>query len=164
MSRYLFLILMVACSRGEPAVDESARRADAATDSTFAAVQSRGAVAMGVDQYTSTHHFTPTADGGIIELQRDTLDAAGVAQIRDHMRQIADAFGNGDFSLPGMVHNQVVPGTEVMRERRSAITYTAEELPRGAQVRIRSTDSVAVAAIHAFLQFQRQDHHAGMRH
>ena len=91
MSRYLFLILVVACSRGEPAVDESARRADAAADSTFAAVQSRGAVAMGVDQYTSTHHFTPTADGGIIELQRDTLDSAGVAQIRDHMRQIAGA-------------------------------------------------------------------------
>ena len=164
MSRYLFLILVVACSRGDPAVAESACRACAAADSTFAAVQSRGAVAMGVDQYTSTHHFTPTADGGIIELQRDTLDSAGVAQIRDHMRQIAGAFAEGDFTLPGLVHNQVVPGTEVMRERRNAITYTAEELPRGAQVRIRSTDSVAVAAIRTFLQFQRQDHHAGMRH
>lgn len=164
MSRYLFLMFVVACTRGEPAVDESARRADAAGDTTFAAVQARGAVAMGVDQYTSTHHFTPTPDGGLIELQRDTLDAAGVTQIRDHMRLIAGAFANGDFTLPGMVHNQVVPGTDVMRERRGAITYTAEELPRGAQVRIRSADSVAVAAIHTFLQFQRQDHHAGMRH
>jgi len=32
--------------------------------------------------------------------------------------------------------------------------------PRGAEVRVRSTDSGAVAAIHAFLAFQRTAHHA----
>jgi hypothetical protein len=133
-------------------------------DPAFAAVQERGAMAMGVDQYTSTHLFTPLADGGIIELQRDTADASGISQIRDHMQLIARAFGEGDFTLPGMVHAQVVPGTDSMRARRAAISYRAEPLPRGAQVRITTTDPVALRAVHAFLAFQRSDHHAGMNH
>jgi hypothetical protein len=48
-----------------------------------------------------------------------------------------------------------------MAQRRSVITYTADTIPRGAQLRIRSGDSMAVSAIHQFLSFQRQDHRAG---
>ena len=113
---------------------------------------------MGVDQYTSFHRFEPLPDGGRIALQRDAADSAGVAQIRTHMRTIASAFGQGDFSLPGLVHDREVPGTAVMAARRSRISYTADSLPGGAQVRLRSADSVAVAAIHEFLAFQRHDH------
>jgi hypothetical protein len=133
-------------------------------DSSFAAVQERGALVMGVDQITSTHHFTSTDSGGLIELQRDTLDSDGVTQIRSHMRVIATAFLAGDFTLPGQVHAQVVPGTDVMRARREYIRYTVEDLPRGAQVRIVTADSAALRAIAEFLAFQQQDHHAGMRH
>lgn len=157
-------LVVLACARGEVATSDTARRAAAAGDSTFAAVQARGAMAMGVDQYASTHHFTPRDDGGIIELQRDTADTAGVTQIRAHMRQIATAFAQGEFTLPGMVHAQVVPGTEVMRARRASITYAAVDLPLGAQVRVTTSDPAARAAIHEFLAFQRQDHRAGMRH
>lgn len=164
MRRSWLVLAVVACTRGEVASDEATRRADASGDSTYAAVQDRGAVAMGVDQYTSTHHFTDLPDGGVIELQRDSVDPAGMTQIRAHMRQIATAFAAGDFTLPGMVHAQVVPGTETMSALRSRITYAAEELPNGAQVRISTTDSVALKAVHEFLAFQRQDHHAGMRH
>lgn len=164
MRRTWLVLAIAACTRGELASDEAARRADAAGDSTFAAVQDRGAVVMGVDQYTSTHHFTDLPDGGMIELQRDSVDPAGIAQIRAHMQQIATAFAAGDFTLPGMVHAQVVPGTGTMAARRSVISYAAVELPNGAQVRITTTDSVALKAVHEFLAFQRQDHHAGMRH
>ena len=48
----------------------------------------------------------------------------------------------------------------VMAARRIKITYEASDRPRGAEVRIRTTDSAAVAAIHAFLAFQRTAHHA----
>lgn len=119
---------------------------------------------MGVDQFTSTHLFTPLRDGGTIELQRDTVDSAGVEKIRRHMRTIAEAFGQGDFSLPGMVHAQEVPGTAVMRARRAVIRYEAQDLPRGALVRLTTADATALRAIHDFLAFQRSDHHAGMRH
>lgn len=133
---------------------------DTSSDSAFAGVQERGHEAMGVDQYTSAHRFEPLTDGGRIELQRDTADRAGVETIRAHMRDIADRFSRGDFTIPGFVHAQEVPGTRVMAERKARITYQANDLPGGAEVRIRSTDSAAVAAVHEFLAFQRGDHRA----
>ena len=151
--RLVFCGLLLGCSR--PALD-----AGSGSDSGFAAVQRRGAVAMGVDQYTSAHVFEPLPDGGRIVLQRDSVDPAGTATIRAHMEDIAARFARGDFSLPGFVHAQPVPGTAVMAARRSLIRYQADTLPRGGEVRIRSDDAAAIAAIHAFLAFQAQDHRA----
>jgi hypothetical protein len=131
------------------------------TDREFEGVQSRGRVAMGVDQYTSTHRFQPLPDGGRIELQRDAADSAGRARILGHMHEIAAAFGAGNFSVPGFVHAQQVPGTGVMAARRHEIRYEVESLPRGGALRLTSRDSLAVAAIHSFLAFQRKDHRAG---
>jgi hypothetical protein len=127
-------------------------------------VQRRGEVVMGVNQYTSRHVFESLADGGRIELQRDVDDSAGAAQIRRHMQVIARQFAAGDFRLPGVVHARDVPGARVMADRRSAISYTVESLPRGAALRVRSDDTVALRAIHEFLAFQRQDHHASAHH
>lgn len=151
----LALAAMAACtSRPGRDTDTGGR------DTSFAAVQSRGREVMGVDQYTSTHVFEDLPDGGRIVLDRDTSDAAGVATIRRHMRDVAADFRAGDFTKPFQVHARAVPGTDVMAARRDAITYDVVDRPRGAEVRIHSTDSAAVAAIHAFLAFQRSDHHA----
>lgn len=136
-----------------PAQADSAR-----SDSAFRALQSRGAVQMGVDQYTSTHHFETLPDGGRIELQRDAADSADIGQIRRHLQEITAAFERGDFRIPGLVHDQAVPGTAVMAARHDRIRYRFRELPRGGEVRIISSDSEAIAAIHDFLAFQRQDH------
>jgi hypothetical protein len=130
------------------------------SDSAFVALQQRGRRAMGVDQYTSTHRFDASPDGGRIELQRDVDDSAGVAQIRTHLRDIVRAFAAGDFSTPAFVHMQEVPGVSVMAAKRASITYTYRALPRGAEVRIRTNDAEALTAIHEFLRFQRQDHRA----
>jgi hypothetical protein len=152
MKRGVAIIVLIAgCGGGARAGSD---------DKQFADVQSRGAVAMGVDQYTSSHVFEDLADGGRIVLQRDSIDAAGMATIRAHMQDIAARFAQGDFSLPGFVHSQSVPGTDVMTARRALIRYEADTLPRGGQVRIITSDSAAVAAIHAFLAFQRKDHRA----
>ena len=148
----LLACLVVACGRARTEAPASS------ADSAFAALQERGAAAMGVDQYTSSHAFEPLSDGGRIVLQRDSVDSAGTATIRAHMRDIALRFSAGDFSIPGMVHAMEVPGTAVMAARRASIRYAADTLPRGAQVRIFTTDSTALAAVHAFLEFQRRDH------
>jgi hypothetical protein len=132
----------------------------AAQDTSFTAMQKRGKIAMGVDQYTSVHKFDDLVDGGRIELQRDRDDATGTKVIRDHLRDIAKAFGAGDFSTPAFVHMKDVPGTKAMAAKRSAITYTVRDLPRGGELRIVSRDAAAVRAIHEFLAFQRDDHHA----
>jgi len=133
-------------------------RAAAPADSTrFAAMQERGKAVMGVDQYTSEHVFEDLPDGGRIVLDRpDTTDSAGIATIRAHMQTIAAAFARGDFALP----DQVVPGTDVMSARRDLIRFTATDRPRGGEVRITTTDSLALDAVHRFLAFQRSDHHA----
>jgi len=159
------LTLGPGCTRApEVAEGEEARRAAAASDSGFAAVQMRGRAAMGVDQYTSTHFFQPLPDGGRIELQRDVADSAGPAQILSHVREIATAFAAGDFEVPGFVHARDVPGTRVMAARRSTISYRVESLPRGAALRLTTSDPKTREAIHEFLAFQRQDHRAGMHH
>jgi hypothetical protein len=154
-SHWVILLVVVGGCLDRGGTSATARKD---SDSAFAQVQSRGHTAMGVDQYTSAHRFEPLPDGGRIALQRDATDSAGVAQIRAHMRAIAQAFARGDFSIPGFVHAQKVPGTAMMAARRSRISYSAESLPGGAQVRLQSSDSVAIAAIHEFLAFQRHDH------
>lgn len=124
-------------------------------------MQSRGEHVMGVNQYSSAHVFEDLPDGGRVVLDRDDAsDTAAIATIRAHMRDIAAAFRAGDFTKPFEVHAQNVPGTDVMRARRARISYEAIDRPRGGEVRIRSGDPPAVAAIHQFLAFQRGAHHA----
>jgi len=131
------------------------------SDSDFAAMQSRGAHVMGVDQYTSAHVFEDLPDGGRVVLERDDpADSAAIVTIRVHMREIAASFRAGDFTKPFQVHARAVPGTAVMRDRRATISYAPIDRPRGGEVRITSRDSAAVRAIHEFLAFQRDQHHA----
>jgi hypothetical protein len=130
------------------------------SDSAFAAMQARGRTVMGVDQPTSRHAFEPMVDGGRIELQRMVDDTAGVAQIRRHLAEIAEAFARGDFSAAAATHAQEVPGTRVMALKRGAIRYRMSPLPRGGEVRITTRDPEAVAAVHEFLTYQRLEHRA----
>lgn len=132
-----------------------------AQDTSHAAMQMRGKIAMGVDQYTSVHKFDDLADGGRVELQRDRDDTSGTHVIRQHLRSIAAAFAKGDFSTPAFVHMRDVPGTKVMQASRAKIRYAVRDLPRGGELRITTTDATALEAVHAFLAFQRSDHRAG---
>ena len=129
------------------------------TDTGFAAMQRRGAMVMGVDQYTSRHTFDLLPDGGRISLVRDSKDSTGVRTIRAHIQDIAKAFAAGDFAHALEVHQHELPGAAVMRQRRAAIRYSVDTLPGGGAVRISTTDSVAVRAIHEFLSAQRMEHH-----
>jgi len=155
------VVALIAACASEHAPEDSHHQPGA--DSAFAALQSRGADAraMGVDQYTSIHQFDALPDGGRIELQRAVDDSAGIAQIRRHLRTISAAFADGKFDTPAFVHAQEVPGTDVMAAKRSTIRYTVRDLPRGAELRITTHDSAAIAAVHQFMAFQRMDHHAG---
>ena len=132
--------------------------AQGTTDSSFAAMQHRGAMVMGVDQYTSQHTFDLLPDGGRISLVRDATDTVGVRTIRAHMQDIARSFAAGDFAHAFAVHQHELPGTDEMRQRRAAIQYRVDTLPGGGAVRIISSDSLAVQAIHQFLSAQRMEH------
>jgi TusA-related sulfurtransferase len=47
-----------------------------------------------------------------------------------------------------------------MREKRSVIAYEPRDVPRGAELLIRTTDPEALRAIHDFMAYQRSAHHA----
>ena len=152
-----FALLVAGCGGEEAARDVAL----AERDSSFAALQERGEVGMGVDQYATAHRFDILDDGGLIELQYDSDDAAEIDRIRTHMQQIAAAFQAGDFETPEFVHAADVPGVDVLKARREHVTYTYRSLPRGGEVRITTADPAALEAIRHFMHFQRSDHRDG---
>ena len=116
---------------------------------------------MGVDQYSSSHVFEDLADGGRIILVRDDVsDSVGAATIRAHLRTVADSFAQGIFRDPALVHAQEVPGTIEMARLRKQIHYEVSDRPGGGELRLTTSNREALEAIHHFLAFQRQEHHA----
>jgi hypothetical protein len=123
-------------------------------------VDQRHDQATGVD--ASAHQFLLAEDGGSIRLEvTDPKDVAGRDRIREHLQDIAKAFAEGDFSMPMRIHDQVPPGVEVMRARRTGIRYAYAATEKGGIVTISTKDAQAVEAVHEFLRFQIRDHGTG---
>jgi hypothetical protein len=122
----------------------------------------RGAQAMGFDQERTVHHFPLYEDGGAIDVAvKEASDHANLHAVRKHLHQIAGLFKTGDFGKPALTHAQQVPGTADMTRLKDRITYQYEETPGGGRVRIVTRDTEALAAVHAFLHFQIEDHRTG---
>ena len=123
----------------------------------------RGAMVMGFDQATTTHHFLLFNDGGAIEVSvNDSADTKNRDAIRSHLPHMAMMFGKGDFDAPMLVHDsKSVPGTKAMAERSGAIRYRYVETANGARVDIVTADRSALAALHQFLAFQIAEHKTG---
>src|SRR5262249_22313154 len=117
---------------------------------------------MGFDLAKTTHHFLLTHTGGRIEVTaKRRSDAASLAQIRMHRRQVASDFADGRFDAPFATHGEVPPGVAVMQARKSAITYRYEEINAGGRVVITTADEGALAAVHEFLRYQIREHKTG---
>lgn len=117
---------------------------------------------MGFDQDKTTHHFLLEKSGGTIEVTaRDAADTASTDQIRMHLRHIATAFANGDFSLPMFIHDTVPPGVNVMKERKEQMTFRYQDIDRGGKVVIQTADAAAREALFDFLKFQIREHKTG---
>lgn len=127
-----------------------------------AELKKRGEATMGFDQDTSTHHFTLTADGGLIDVGvNDPSNANGVAQIRSHLATIAIDFAEGNFGTPLATHGETPPGVSTLRARRRLIRYQYEDTPHGGRVVIATADGPARSAIHTFLRYQIREHATG---
>ena len=127
-----------------------------------AELKKRGAIAMGFDQDKTTHHFRSTPTGGSIEVGvRDPADTASRDLIRTHLKEIAEAFGKGDFAKPFQTHAEVPPGVPALQRLKAVIRYKYEETPDGGAVRITTTDPDALKAVHEFLAYQGREHHSG---
>jgi len=127
-----------------------------------AQMKQRGNIAMGFDQDKTTHHFYLTSSGGAIQVEANSdADTASRDQIRTHLKKISVEFANGDFRAPVATHNEMPPGAETMQQLKTKIAYSYEERPRGAAVRIASSDETAINAIHEFLRYQITEHATG---
>ncbi len=117
---------------------------------------------MGFDQEKTTHHFRLTADGGVIQVDaNDVSDAKNIRLIRMHLKEIAGEFEKGNFQKPFAVHNEVPPGVPQMQQLRTSIKYAFSETPRGALVRISTSNKAALEEIHNFLRYQIREHRTG---
>lgn len=127
-----------------------------------AAMNTRGDHVMGFDQSKTTHHFTLTKTGGIIQVQsNDPSDTASRDRIRMHLEHISKAFAQGDFTDPHEVHAETPPGVPEMKARKSKITYQLESTPTGGKVLITTADPKALKAIHDYLRYQIREHKTG---
>ncbi|HEU4700251.1 MAG TPA: hypothetical protein VFS40_13790 [Gemmatimonadales bacterium] len=125
------------------------------------AAEAQAAASHAASHAGVVHRFLDLPDGGRIELERAMYDPAGIAAVRAHVDSMAAAFRRGDFTLPARAHGRAaaaVPGAATMAAKRAVITYTTDRLPLGGALEIRTADSAAVRAIHAFLRFQRAEH------
>ncbi|MFN7981718.1 MAG: class I SAM-dependent methyltransferase [Vicinamibacterales bacterium] len=127
-----------------------------------AEMKQHGNMAMGFDQDKTTHHFLMTAEGGSIAVDaNDASDQASRDQIRTHLKEIAVAFGQGDFGKPLETHSEFPPGVPVMQRLQKDISYTYQETPHGGIVRMVTANAEARAAIHEFLTYQITEHKTG---
>jgi len=132
------------------------------TPQSSIAAEARGEEVMGFDPGKTTHHFKLLPEGGAIEITaNDTSDLASRDAIRQHVAKITAMFGQGDFALPSLIHQQEPPGVNTMTRLKSTLSYGAENLPSGGRVHITTTNSEARNAVHDFLRFQIQEHRTG---
>jgi hypothetical protein len=147
----LSLIFTVIASAQQPPSDQ--RHKD---------TMARGTHAMGFDQATTIHHFRIEATGGTIEITaRAEAAPTTVDDIRRHLRHISMAFGQGDFSLPMLVHDERPPGVEVLQERREQLKFQYREIAGGGKIVINTADKAALDALHEFFRYQIREHRTG---
>ena len=126
-------------------------------------LDARGKRVMGFDQQKTTHHFLLYEDGGAIDVSvKDSADKTNLDAIRLHLPHIVQLFSDGDFSSPMLVHDRKdVPGTKDLARLKTKLKYVYVQSPTGGRVEIVTADKDALAALHAFLKFQIEDHHTG---
>jgi len=127
-----------------------------------AEVNQRAVIVMGFSHEKTTHHFRLKSDGGVIEVAaNDPNDAASRDQIRSHLNHITQKFAVGDFTAPLLIHAKTPPGVPAMKQLKAALKYRLETTERGARIRITTSNTKALAAVHDFLRFQISDHKTG---
>src|SRR6476660_7118354 len=153
------LVFAAACDAKRVDVGTPEPATPGQSDTAFKAMDMRHGEVVGTDPMALEHLFVSLPDGGDIVLERQIHEDLGINQIRAHLLLISRSFANGDFTTPGFVHDKPVPGTDVMAERASKISYTVEDTEHGGIVHIRTDDPEALKAIHSFIEFQIAEHH-----
>jgi hypothetical protein len=133
-----------------------------AGSSRQAEVATRGAQVMPFNLQATTHIFSKVADGGIQQVvAKSPGDETQVRLVREHLQQITDQFGKGDFSGPERIHGMSMPGLPELRKAKPGdIQITYQDIPSGGQIRYSTSSKALVAALHEWFDAQLSDHGA----
>ena len=123
------------------------------------AMLERGNVAMGFNQSMIHHHFMATPAGGqIIIMSLNMSDIKTINEIRSHVKDIQYEFSQGNFTKPFYIHDQVVPGTDVMIAKKDLIQYSIKDVDGGSILILTTNDTKLLNAIQQFMNFQSSQH------
>ena len=124
-----------------------------------AAVEARGVHVMPFDQARTTHVFANTVDGGIETVTANAASDTGqIALIRMHLEHESQLFASGDFTDPASIHGKDMPGLAALERGASQVAFTYAEVPRGATISYRTTNTKLVDALQAWFDAQLIDH------
>jgi uncharacterized protein (DUF305 family) len=143
-------------------IEETTGASHSATDASHARqakVAERGAQVMPFDLEKTTHVFEPTEDGGVQQVVADDpTDQEQLSLIREHLKEEADKFSQGDFSDPAEIHGEDMPGLKELEENASSFEVSYSELPDGAQIEYTTDEPALVSALHDWFEAQLSDH------
>ncbi|MBY8873870.1 hypothetical protein K7640_18740 [Micromonospora sp. PLK6-60] len=130
-----------------------------ASSSRQVEVAERGASVMPFDLDRTTHQFTKTDGGGVqTVVADDPQDTTQMSLIRQHLTEEVDRFRRGDFTDPGRIHGQKMPGLEALRGHGGRITIDYETTADGGRITYTTTDPGLRDALHVWFDAQVSDH------
>jgi hypothetical protein len=122
-------------------------------------VAQRGSSVMPFDLDRTTHRFSKTDSGGVeTVVADDATDSTQIALVRQHLRAEAERFGRGDFTDPGRVHGDDMPGLAALRASAGRLAVAYRDITSGGQITFSTGDPALVAALHAWFDAQVSDH------
>jgi hypothetical protein len=127
-------------------------------------IADRSADVMPFDLAATTHHFGPTAEGGLqTVVADDPADRRQVELIQQHLRDEAAAFARGEFTDPARIHGAEMPGLATLQANSERLDIVFSLRADGAELRYTTDDPVVLAALHEWFAAQTSDHqgHAG---
>jgi hypothetical protein len=123
------------------------------------AMLERGDIAMGFNQSKIQHHFMATPTGGqIMIISLNMSDTKTINEIRTHTQDIQYEFSQGNFTKPFYIHNQAVPGTDIMTAKKDLIQYLIKDIDNGSILILTTNDTELLGAIQQFMNFQSSQH------
>ncbi len=130
-----------------------------ATQSRQEEVAEKGAEVMPFGLDATQHTFQKLDEGGLQTVTaNDPDDAEQVSLVREHLSEIADEFGRGDFSGPRAAHGGDMPGLRELEAGAREIEFRYAELPDGARIKYTTGDPALVSALHRWFDAQVSDH------
>lgn len=141
-------------------MDHAAHMTMMAEGQRQAEVAKRGKDVMPFTLAATTHIFTKGAEGGVQRVvAKNTSDTAQVTLVRKHLQEIREQFLKGDFSGPGHIHGQDMPGLAELKDAKPGqIDIAYKDITGGAELSYKTSVATLVAALHKWFDAQLSDH------